>query len=108
MCLIQIMKSTVLGILTQTDFQILMLKKKLCDVASVCNLTQVVNIPARISKTSARAVSSKCINHCLTNAPEKCSKFLSVPIDFSDHHMFAFTSRTNVPKVGPKIIFKRI
>lgn len=108
MCLIQRMKSAVLEIWTQTGLRILTLKKKLCDVASVCNLTQVVNIPARIGTTSARAVSSECIDHCFTDAPEKCSEILSVPRDFRDRHMFAFTSRTNVPEVGPKIIFKRI
>lgn len=84
------------------------LKKKLCDVASVCNLSQIVNTPTRININSEGLISSTCIDHFFTNAREKCSKVVSISVGFSDHNLIATTFKAKVPKSGPKIIHKRM
>lgn len=58
-----------------------------------------------INKTGI--ASSTCIDHIYTNAGELCSRAISVPIAFSDHNLVAICRKAKVPKVGPKIVYKR-
>ncbi len=84
------------------------MKRKLNDIATVCNLSQMVNLPTRININKSGVLSLTCINHLFTNSADKCSKVVSVPIRFSNHNMIAMARKAKVPKAGPKIIYKRI
>lgn len=84
------------------------LKKKLSDVATVCNLSQIVSLPTRVNIRSLGMSSSTCIDHIFTNSVEICSKIVSVPVGFSDHNIIAVARTTKVPKAGPKVIYKII
>lgn len=84
------------------------LKRKLSDAATVYNLSQIVNLPTRIHINRNGSCSSTCIDHFFTNAPEKCSKAISVSVGISDHNLIATTWKAKVPKSGPKIIHKRM
>ena len=84
------------------------MKRKLKDTATVCNLVQMINLPTRINMNNLGVLSSTCIDHLFTNSEDKCSKVVSVPIGFSDHNMIAMARKVKVPKVGPKIIYKRL
>ena len=52
-------------------------------------------------------MTSTCIYHIFTNAAELCSKAVSVSIYCSDHNIVAIRRKAKVPKVGPKVIYKR-
>ena len=84
------------------------LKTKLSDAAAVCNLSQIVNLPTRIHVNRDGSRSSSCIDHFFTNAPEKCSKPVSVQVGCTDHNINATTWKAKVPKSGPKTIHKRM
>ena len=84
------------------------MKRKLKDTATICNLAQMINLPTRINMNNSGVLSSTCIDHLFTNSEDKCSKVVSVPIGFSDHNMIAMARKVKVPKVGPKIIYKRL
>jgi hypothetical protein len=38
---------------------------------------------------------------------EHCSKAVSVALGYSDHNLVALIRKTNIPKAGPKIIYRR-
>lgn len=87
------------------------LRRSLCDVTTVCNLSQIVNQPTRIHFNRDGSYSSTCIDHFFfffTNAPEKCSKAISVSAGISDHNLIATTWKAKVPKTGPTIIYRRL
>lgn len=65
----------------------------LSDAATVCNLSQVINLPTRISINRDKSITSTCIDHFLVISYEKCSKPVSVPVGFSDHNIIALTRK---------------
>ena len=84
------------------------LKRALGDAANICNLSQVINLPTRISINSDGSITSTCIDHFFTNCEQKCSKAVPLPVGFSDHNIIALAVKTKAPKAGPKVIYKRI
>ena len=84
------------------------LKRKLQVAATECNVSQIVNVPTRINVNMDGVRTATCIDHFYTNAPDKCSKVMSVRMGFSDHNLIVMTWKANLPKTGPKIIHKRM
>lgn len=84
------------------------LRKKLNEIASVCNLSQIVNVPTRITINNDGSRTSTCIDHFYTNAANKCSKVISLAVGFSDHNLIATTWKAKVPKNGPRIVHRRM
>ncbi len=84
------------------------LKNRLLVMVNVCNLTQIVNLPTRVSCNITGTVSPTCIDHIYTNAKELCSKAYSIPVGLSDHNTVATVRKTKMPKAGPKILSQRI
>ena len=83
------------------------LKNKVESVTNACALTQVITKNTRICINSAGKMTSTCIDHIFTNAVDLCSKGVSVPIGCSDHNIVAIARKAKVPKVAPKVIYKR-
>ncbi len=83
------------------------LRKKLILMASVCNLTQVVTQPTRISITTDGVKISTCIDHIFTNIHELCSQAVSVAVGCSDHNLIALTRKTKMIKSGVRIVYRR-
>lgn len=81
------------------------LRKKLNDMATICNLTQMVNIPTRVSCKGA-VKTATCIDHIFSNAVDLCSKVVSMPVGFSDHNIIAVARKAKIPKAGPKVIYR--
>jgi hypothetical protein len=50
---------------------------------------------------------STCIDHIFINAAEMCFKGVSKSIGCSDHNIVAISRKTEVPKTGPNIVYKR-
>lgn len=84
------------------------LKSKLESIAVTCNLAQVVTKPTRISYRFDGTRSATCIDLLFTNSKHLCSKAISVCVGVSDHNLIAVNRKTKVPKVGQKIVIKRI
>lgn len=83
------------------------LKSKVLNVTNACYLSQVINQPTRIFMNSSGKKTSTCIDHIFTNAVDKCSKGISVPIGCSDHNLIAIVRKAKVPKGNPKVVNKR-
>lgn len=82
------------------------MKRKLSNAATLCNLSQVIDVPTRITVNRDRMITSTCIDHFFKNCSEKCSKAVSVPVGFSDHNIVASTVKSKVPKVIHKRTYK--
>ena len=76
-------------------------------IIKVCHLSQMMTIPTQVFINCAGQKSATCIDHIFTNAKEKCSKAVSVPVGFSDQHLVAVVRKTKVPKAGPKVLVQR-
>ena len=83
------------------------LRKKLISMADICNLTQVVTQPTRISITTDGVKTSTCIDHIFTNIHELCSPAVSAAVGCSDHNLIALTRRTKMIRSGVRIIYRR-
>jgi hypothetical protein len=85
------------------------LKRKLLTVTSSCNLVQVIiNQPTRVFTNTTGTRSSTCIDHIFTNTVELRYKAVSIPIGCSAHHnIVAISRKVEVPKLVPKIVYKR-
>lgn len=83
------------------------LKNKLLTVTDTCGLSQMIKKPTRICLKNDGTMTSTCIDHIYTNAPELCTKAINVPIGCSDHNLIVIVRNTIVAKMGAKIIFKR-
>lgn len=73
----------------------------------ICNLTQMVKKSTRVYGSYDGQTSATCIDHILTNNCEICSKAVSVPVGFSDHNIVAIVRKTQTPKAGPKVLYKK-
>ncbi len=73
------------------------LAKKLRSMADVCNLTQLITQPTRISTKVNNVSTSSCIDLIFTNNQELCSKAVSVAVGCSDHNLIAITKRQKFP-----------
>lgn len=83
------------------------LKRRLLVVVNACNLSQLVNLPTRVSCNISGSASSTCIDHIYTNSKELCPKTYSIPVGFSDHNIVAIIRKTKLTKAGPRILFQR-
>ncbi len=85
------------------------LKSMWSDAATVCNLSQVINSPTKISINCGGSITSTCIDHIfLLWLKKKYSKAVSVPVGLSDHNTIALPIKTKVPRAGPEVIHKKI
>lgn len=83
-------------------------EKRLQNAADVCRISQLIDKPTRISVKSDGTQVSTCIDHMFTNAAELCSESIPMSIGCSDHDLGAIVRRTKKPKLGPKVIMKRL
>ncbi len=83
------------------------LAKKLRSMADVCNLTQLITQPTRISTKVNNVSTSSCIDLIFTNNQELCSKAVSVAVGCSDHNLIAITKKTKIPKSGTRFVLSR-
>lgn len=77
------------------------LKNRLSSLANACYLSQIVTMPTRMVTNFVGHTSSTCIDHIFTNAPELCSKPISLPVGFSDHNIIATARKLKVARTGP-------
>ena len=84
------------------------MKKKMMSLINACNISQMISRPTRVVTNRLGHTSKTCIDHIYTNAPERCSNPISLPVGYSDHNLIAITTKTKIPKCKVKITHKRL
>lgn len=83
------------------------LKERMQAITNACNLVQMVDKPTRVCIKKDGSKSETCIDHIFTNISYLCSKAISIPVGYSDHNLVVLVRKTKVPKVGPRVVFRR-